>query len=340
MKKVLTIILFVLILGLGAGGTIYFYIQNKNQITANEQLAQQNAQVQAQLNAIGAMVNVYEVNKKVYSGNEILEGDLIEVSVPASTLADSSVTDKSLLVGKHYRVDIQQGTILSLDMLMDEDTDGTVAKFPYELTLTSLPVSTVVGDYVDLRLLLANGEELIVLNHMQIKRIYNTTITFNVSEEENALLISMFHDLSTYSNGCIAYVTKYLEPGNNDTISFYPVQRDMENYIRFNPNIEDATRCINETFRDHIDEVLLIYTDSKNTSVASSFISQMKTQLSGQLSAQNSWTSEHTDENGNIISDEGTVTSSSTSSSASLDQQTGEAMDSLESEISDLEEIQ
>lgn len=337
MKKVIIIILFVLVLGAGIGGTVYFYVQNKNQITANEQLAQQNAQVQAQLNAIGQMVQVYEVNKKVYSGNEILDGDLIAVSVPASTLADSSVTDKSQLVGRHYRVNVQPGTILSLDMLMDEGNDAN-AKFPYELTMTSIPVSTSVGDYIDVRMVLANGEEMTVLNHKKIERLYNTTITINVSEEENALLISMFNDLGIYSNGCLAYVTKYIEPGNNDTIAFYPVQHDMENFIRFNPNIEDTTRCINETLRDHVDEVLLLYTNSANQAASSGFLNIMKQQLSGQLTAHTTWVTEHTDENGNVVSENGTI--SNPSDGQSFEQQVGEATDSLEQSIEDLEAIQ
>lgn len=337
MKKVIITILFVLVLGAGIGGTAYFYVQNKNQITANEQLAQQNAQVQAQLNAIGQMVEVYEVNKKVYSGNEILDGDLIAVSVPASTLADSSVTDKSQLVGRHYRVNVQPGTILSLDMLMDEDNDTNV-KFPYELTVSSVPVSTSVGDYIDIRMVLANGEEMIVLNHKKIERLYNTTITINVSEEENAILISMFNDLGVYSNGCLAYVTKYIEPGNNDTVAFYPVQHDMENFVRFNPNIEDTTRCINETLRDHVDEVLLLYTNSANQATSSGFLNIMKQQLTGQLTAHTTWVTEHTDENGNVVSENGTE--SNPSDEQSFEQQVGEATDSLEQSVEDLEAIQ
>lgn len=337
MKKVIITILFVLVLGAGIGGTAYFYVQNKNQITANEQLAQQNAQVQAQLNAIGQMVEVYEVNKKVYSGNEILDGDLSAVSVPASTLADSSVTDKSQLVGRHYRVNVQPGTILSLDMLMDEDNDTNV-KFPYELTASSVPVSTSVGDYIDIRMVLANGEEMIVLNHKKVERLYNTTITINVSEEENAILISMFNDLGVYSDGCLAYITKYIEPGNNDTVAFYPVQHDMENFVRFNPNIEDTTRCINETLRDHVDEVLLLYTNSANQATSSGFLNIMKQQLTGQLTAHTTWVTEHTDENGNVASEDGTE--SNPSDEQPPEQQVGEAIDSLEQSTEDLEAIQ
>jgi hypothetical protein len=335
MKKVLVIILIIILLGAGIGGTTYFYVQNKNQIAANEQLAAQNASVQAQLNAIGAMVEVYETNKKVYSGNEILESDLIAVSVPASTLADSSVTDSSLLIGKHYRVDVNPGTILSTDMLMTEDED-TTAKIPVEITLNSLPVSTVVGDYIDLRFVLPTGEEYIVFNHKQIQRIYNnTTITLHLSEEENAILLSLYSDLGAYSGYCLAYATKYLQPGNDDSVAFYPIQADLETFVLFNPNIEDSSRCINQTLRAHIDEVLFIYSDSDNSSVSSAFISTLSSQLSGQLNAQSSWIDEHTDEDGNLVGETDTTVSTTTSSA-----DVGEAMDSIESSIEDLEAIE
>lgn len=335
MKKVIIAILVVLLVGAGVAGTIYFYIQNKNQISANEQLAAQNASVQAQLNAIGAMVEVYEVNKNVYSGGEILQSDLIAVSIPASTLADSSVTDINLLLGRHYRVNIKPGTILSLDMLMDEDEDTSI-KYPYELTLQSIPVSTVPGDYVDLRMIIPNGEEYVVLNHKRVERLYNTTLTINVSEEEIALINAMLHDLGTYQNGCIAYVTKFLEPGNMNTIAFYPVQADMENLIRFNPNIEDVTRCINSTLRAHIDEVFLVYTDSANQNVANNYISNIRTQLSGQLNAQQLWIAEHTNEEGEFVGENG----ENSDDNLTFDQNVGEAIDGLENSITDLEAIQ
>jgi hypothetical protein len=193
--------------------------------------------------------------------------------------------------------------------------------------------------------MLPDGEELIVLSHKKIMRLYNsTTITLFVSEEENVILMSLLQDLATYPSTTVAYVTKYLEPGNSDTIAFYPIQSDMEDYVRFNPNITDVTRCINETFRSHIDQVLLLYSDSNNSSVASSFISGIRTQLSGQLAAQSAWVAEHTDEDGNVVGESGTTSSTTDTSTydtdTSLDAATGEAVDSLEESVEDLEAIQ
>lgn len=340
MKKLLLILLFLIIIGAGATGTIYYYIQNKNQIQLNQTLSAQNSNIQAQLNAIGTLTTVYEVSTKVYSGNPILETELVPVSVPLSTCADSSIQDINQLIGRCYRVDINPGTILSTDMLMEE-TDGTKEKYPREITLTSVPVSTVVGDYIDLRILLPNGEEYVIFSHKKIQRMYGTTLTFFFSEEENAILNSALNDYGNYGQYCIIYAMKYLEPGNDtDTVAFYPVTHDVENFIKFNPNIKDPTRCINENLRNHIDEVFLVFTDSMNQSVASSFISNVSSQFSSQLSAHQEWVAELTDEEGNFHPENDTVGSNSSNSNVSYDEAVGEAMDDIESGFEDLGEIQ
>lgn len=337
LKKIIVIIMFILVIAAGSFGTYHFYQENKNQIQQNQTLAQQNSQIQAQLNAIGSLVTVYEVSTKVYSGKEIRETDLVPVSVPASTCSTSSITDKSQLVGKYYKIDIMPGTILSSDMLMDEKEE-TAKIYSRELTFDSLPVSTVVGDYIDIRMILPNGEEYVVLSHEQIMRLYDTTVTLHISEEENAILNSVFADIGSYNGFVLVYMTKYLEPGKDtDTIAFYPVQNDMENFILFNPNITDTTRCINKTLRDHIDEVLLLYTDSRNQSVASGFIQSLHQQYTAQLTAHNMWVEEHTDDEGNLVI-EGDPYSGG--SSQSFDQSVNEAMGQLENDLGDLEAIQ
>lgn len=352
MKKVIVIILFILVLGAGGFGTWYFYNQNQNQIQQNQTLSQQNSTIQAELDAIGALTNVYQVSTKVYSGKEIKESDLIAVSVPVSTVSDASITDMSELVGKYYKVNVNPGTILSKDMLMEE-FDGTKMKYTRELKLSSVPVSTIPGDYIDLRLLIPNGEEYVVFSHKKIERMYDTTITIKVSEEEHALLNSLISDLGQYNSYCICYAVKYLEPGNDtDTVAYYPVQHEMENYIRFNPNIDDITRCINESLRDHIDEVFLLYTDSKNSGMSSAFISNISSQYQAQLTAQGMWIEENTDEEGNFTPDnleDGQTTDASAGTGTgdvsdmtgeNFDEAVGSAAEQLGEDLEDLEAIQ
>ena len=341
MKKFLIVFSFLIVLGLGAFGTYHFYSENKNQIEQNAILTQQNAQTQAQLNAIGSMTTVYRTASSCYSGKTIQDSDLVAVSIPVSATGETTVLDKSSIIGKCYKINLKPGTIITTDLLMEEN-EGTRKRYSRELTFDSVPVGTVAGDYVDIRFLLPNAEELVVIEHAMVERIEGTTITIKESEEEHHILNAMFADLGNYANYVLAYMVKYLEPGyDTNTIAYYPVQHEMENAIRFNPNIEDATRCINTTLRDHIDEVLLVYTDSKNQQVASSFIANMTTQHQYTLATHQKWIADHTDEETGELVVEGSdlasdVGTSGSSGSVNFDASVGDAMDSLEGSLNEL----
>lgn len=353
MKKVLIILLCLILAGAGGGGTYYFYRQNQNQIEQNAALTAQNLATQQRLNAIGEMTTVYQVSRQVYSGKPCDMGSIIEVSVPVSSLGTSTITDKSMLEGKCWKINIKPGTTLSTDLLM-EDAD-VHEKLTRELTFTSVPVTTKVGDYVDLRIMMPNGEEYTILNHKRVERLFNTTITFFVSEEENMLINSAIADEAQYSGSVMIYLTKYLEPGNDNTVAFYPVSHYVENFVKFNVNIKDTTRLINPTLRDHIDEVLVLYTDSDNSAASQAFISALNVQYASQLAMQNDWIQQNTDENGvfnagDNVSQVGTKPSGGTTNNTgttetvddtgSFDQQVGDAMDSLEDSLEDLDAIQ
>lgn len=348
MKKVIIILLFVITLGAGVFGTLYFYNQNKNQIASNQQLMQQNSMIQSQLDSIGAMTTVYQVNGTKYSGNKIMESDLVEMSVPQSTISTASITNKDQLIGRAYKVDVQPGTILSWDMLMEEDELSGKKKFWKTVTLTSVPVGTLPGDYIDLRIIIPSGEEYPIVSKLYVEAISETSITVQFSEEENACFNAAIQDWGNYEGMCLIYCTKYIEPGNANTISFYPVQHEMENYIRYNPNIDDDTRCINTELRNHIDEIFLTFTNNRNENGAKSFIAALSLQYESQLEAHNRWIEEHTDaESGELVVEgdplaNGGTTGSTGSGNPIVDiqQSTGEAMEDLENSIQDLEAIQ
>lgn len=282
-KKIAIIITIVILLAAGIGGTTYFYVQNKNQIEANQALKQQNSSIQQQLDQIGDLQTVYQVNDGVtgYSGFEIKDEDIKAVSKPVSSLGDSSITDKTQIVGKFWKIDVKPGTEITTDLLME---DANVAEDIYDIDvpLSVMPVDTNLYDYIDITAWLPNGEEYVALSHKQIKAISNAAggsdgqgegviITIGVSTEELQVYRAALLDLAVYGNkGFTLYVTRYINPGVDvDVVASYPVQADMENNIKFNPNIKDATRCVNTTLRQHIDEVLFTCSIEHNDEVSS-----------------------------------------------------------------------
>lgn len=285
MKKVLAIFgVLILIAGCGVGGYFAFkyYKDYNTQLQQNASLTAQNAQVQAQIDAIGAMGVAYEVVAPKKSGDLIQEADLKEVSVPTSIYGDASITTKEDLIGKHYRIDVTTGTLLTKDMLMAEDQ--TVSpKFSREFDVASIPVKLEPGDFIDIKFMIANGEEYVIIPHIEVQAISGSTISINITEEESQLITSAVMDIAHYPSACLMYIDMYLEPGNADSIAFYPVQADMEQFILFNPNITDTTRCINTTMRAHIDQCLTLYSNSNNQENASKFIEGMKAQLESRM---------------------------------------------------------
>lgn len=298
-KKILIALLFIIVAGAGAFGTYHFYNENKATTTSLEQTKIERDNYLAQVNQIGTMTTTYAVAGDILSGAEITEADLIEVHVPQKAIAsngyDLSVTPdiKESLVGRKMRCSVAANTIITPDLLMtEEEAVKGLMHYPIELTFESLPVTLKVGDTIDLRFLIANGEEYVVLDHKIVKDIYNNTIQLYISEEENAIINSMYSDLGVYSTCTRAYLFKYLEPGNKQTLSFYPVVSEMEDFLLFNPNITDITRCVNTTLRDHINEQLLILSDSANSGTSSQALSVFSTALSGQNSMRQNWLTE------------------------------------------------
>ena len=271
-NKILAIIAIIVVLGI-IGTLVYFIVQNNKHIKENAELTATNASIQAQLNEIGELTTVYEVYQAVKSGEKITEENLKPVTVPVSTTDESSITDIESLVGKYYKVDTAPGTILTTDLLMDDNVD--VPKYQKDIVVTYFPLNTKPGDFVDFRALMANGEEYVICNHKEVQLIQGNVIQVNLSEEEVQIYNAASQDMAQYEKCMIIYCTRYLEPGNDtDTVAFYPVTHEMENIVQLNENIKDKTRCINSTLRDHIDQTLGILSIDTNSALVEAWYSK------------------------------------------------------------------
>lgn len=298
-KKILIALLFIIVIGAGAYGTYHFYDLNKTTTSTLTQVQTERDNYMAQLEQIGTMTTTYAVATNMLSGAEITEADIKEVYVPEKAVATNGYNAnvdteaRTKLIGRKVRCSVAAGTILTEDLLMtEEEAVSGLMSYPVELTFDSLPVTLKVGDTIDIRLLLASGEEYVVFDHKIVKDIYNNTIQLHVSEEENAIINSLYSDLGVYSNACKAYLFKYLEPGNKQTLSFYPVVTEMEDWLMFNPNITDITRCVNTNLRAHLDEQLIMLTDSANSGTSSASLQVLSAALSGQNSMRQNWLQE------------------------------------------------
>lgn len=255
LKKFLICLLVILFIGV-SGLSVFLFIQNRNVTRERDSLVFQNQALQSKVDAIGDLTTAYTVNSSMFPGKVIEETDLVGVTIPVSTVNENYVLDTSTIIGKQYKVDVQQGTILTNDLVMS-DYDETEL-YERDMTFAYLPMGLRVGDYIDIRIVLPMGQEFVVVSHKRVYALTENTIKVKLSEAEIMLWTSATRDYYEFGNdGVNLYCTKYTEPGINDNVTaYYPVRRDMEAVVLMTPNITDKALCINSNIRDAIDVMI------------------------------------------------------------------------------------
>ena len=112
-----------------------------------------------------------------------------------------------------------------------------------EYNVISLPVDLAPGEYIDVRLMLPNGQNYIVVSKKKVSipivnGLYlSDTIQMNLTEEEIMVLSSAIVE-SFKTTGAKLYATRYTEAGMQEaaTMTYYP-NSDVQNAIQNDPNI-------------------------------------------------------------------------------------------------------
>lgn len=190
-----------------------------------------------------AKVKVYVLKQDVKSG-QTLTADMFEQrevtknAVPAD--ATNVATSEKKLMAK---VDMKANTILTSSMATVEGEEITKDVREQTYNMIALPIDLVSGDYVDIRFMLPNGTDFIVLSKLKvtipdINGVYvKDTIKVNVTEEQLLTMSSAIVEAYKIS-GSKLYAIKYAEAGNQEkaTITYEP-RKDIVTLIKNNPNI-------------------------------------------------------------------------------------------------------
>ena len=234
-------VLLMLIISIIIAGALYFVVFSKS---INEK------QVKAQN---GTML-VYRLTAAVKSGEEIPAGkiELVEQYVDdvPQDAADSTVD----ITSYKAKVALQPGTVLCSSLVYKDETVVNSTRL-LEYSMLTLPSTLSVGDYVDVRFAMPNGEDYIVLSKKEVVSIQNTTIGLYLSEDEILMMSSAIIEsyIMTASN---LHVVQYVEAGTQDpAVATYSVNPEVYQLIQTNSqkgiNIEDYTK-INESYNANL----------------------------------------------------------------------------------------
>ena len=166
------------------------------------------------------------------------------------------------------KVDMNANTLITTDLISRGDSvvQDDVRKQEYNVVI--LPIDLTTGDYIDIRLMLPNGQDFIVVSkkEVEIPVVGETdsldTIWVNLSEDEILHMSSAIVDAAKI-NGAKLYATKYTEPGmQNAATPTYVVSAESSALLQSDPNVlENAMEAIRNRYNvalrnDYINNVI------------------------------------------------------------------------------------
>ena len=188
-----------LVIGLALCGILYWFLTTKGDIGTKDTVGYKT---------------VYVLNKAVKSGGIVTNADFTAVTVNANAVPSDAtrVKDGDSVVAK---IDMGAGTIMSESMFTTADSKLTKDLRQQEYNMISLPSQLTAGNYIDIRLALADGSDYIVIPKKYVQNANATTVWLNMNEEE---ILTMSNAIVEYyiMAGSKLYAVKYTDPGSQE----------------------------------------------------------------------------------------------------------------------------
>lgn len=227
----------------------------------------------------GVLTYAYRLKVGVKSGEEItldkVESIIVtEKAVPTGAFASKTKianskgkqtwVDKAFPSGYKSKVDLNAGTILA-DALVYEGEQLTNDTRYVEYNMLVLPTTIYEGDYIDIRLTLPNGQDLIVVSKKEVKSILGDTIGLELTEGEILMMESAIVEAYIMTASKL-YAVQYIEPGIQEAaMKTYTPTAEVQILIGKNPNITSEAK---NQLKSRFDGNIRTLTENGKTSYA------------------------------------------------------------------------
>lgn len=198
----------------------------------------------------GKEVTAYVLNQDVSSGDVITTGMLTQATVYESMIpsnyADTNILSSMLAENDGAniiaKVNINKNTILTRDLITSSDNKITDDVRYVEYNMLVLPTTLAEGDYIDIRLTLPNGQDLIVISKKEVKSLLGNTIGLELSEGDILMMDSAIVEAYIMTASKL-YAIQYVEPGNQTAaVKTYSPTEAVEKLIAANSNITNEAK--------------------------------------------------------------------------------------------------
>ena len=255
LKDLRVILIFLLVISWVVAVILFMSMKNDSKA----QLAAKDSEIstlQAQITDIGELTDAYIVAADVPSGKVVEETDITPIKVPVGA-ADNLPSSSEELVGKHFKIGMTAGSVISRDCVYEEVLAPDTRY--YDVVVDVLPIGLKIGDFVDVRIKYGTGADYIGVSHKQVEEINGNALKLKLSEEDIQMYSSMLADNIVFNQsfdsktkfsektgepekieavGSYIYVVSYIDPGvQTSAKNFYSPSVIVQNLLVQNPNI-------------------------------------------------------------------------------------------------------
>lgn len=187
------------------------------------------------------MENEQNKNEKIYKFYKTKKSDGSKVNVELT---------KTPIIAK---IDMYKNSIVTSDSVAKIDEIVTNDLRYVEYNMLVLPTTIAEGDYIDIRLTLPNGQDLIVVSKKEVKSILGNTVGLKLSEGEILMMESAIVEAYIMSASKL-YAIQYVEPGMQQAaINTYTPTDAVKGLIERNSNIvPEAKKALTDRFNNDI----------------------------------------------------------------------------------------
>ena len=186
------------------------------------------------------MENEQNINEKIYKFYKTKKSDGSKVNVELT---------KTPIIAK---IDMYKNSIITADSVTKNQMVTNDLRY-VEYNMLTLPTTISEGDYIDIRLTLPNGQDLIVVSKKEVKSILGNTVGLKLSEGEILMMESAIVEAYIMSASKL-YAIQYVEPGMQQAaINTYTPTDAVKGLIERNSNIvPEAKKALTDRFNNDI----------------------------------------------------------------------------------------
>ena len=242
----------------------------------------------------GVLTYAYRLKVNVRSGEEItfdkVESVLVtEKAVPTGAFAsktkiknakgDETWVDSAFPSGYKSKLDLNAGTILANNLVYEGEKITNDVRY-VEYNMLVLPTTMMVGDYIDVRITLPNGQDLIVVSKKEVKSMIGDTIGLELTEGEILMMESAIVEAYVMTASKL-YAIQYIEPGMQEaSTNTYTPTEAVQGLMQRNPNLTTEAKT---DFQNRFNADIRTWTNSDKNAYATTSQSNLEEGLKKEI---------------------------------------------------------